>query len=986
MRYLSYSRYGFLRWAVFSASLVVIVSITLTVAAPSGAVRFAAIGDYGLAGPGEQQVAALIESWNVDFIITQGDNNYEAGAAGTIDRNIGQYYQAYIGDYTGSYGPGSDINRFFPALGNHDWRTVNEADPPLPYVHLDYFTLPGNERYYRYTKGPVEFFVLDSDYREPDGITFNSVQGQWLKNALADSTAVWKIVYMHHSPYSSEQSSPYNGSRPLLQWPYDTWGADAVISAHDHVYQRLKAGDIPYFVNGLGGKDWRDLGPALPETRFQYTGNYGAMLITADAETITFEFYSVENGGTLIDTYELRKNGTSTNVVSVQVGSSSDDAEEEIASGVMDIVSSDLELVDEISTNQTVGMRFTGVSIPQGAIITDAYIQFAVDEASATAANLTVTGEASDDAATFSNTAYNISSRPKTEKQISWTPVEWTDVDSAGVHQRTPDISPIIQEIIDRPGWEQGQSLAIMINGSGERIAKSYDGDKVGAPLLYVKYNQPQPVNEPPVLSAIPDQSGLANALMTFSVIATDPDGPAPLVLTTSNLPAGASFEDNGDGSGLFSWMPTDENAGEHVITFIVNDKDGLSDEKLVNVTVILDDHGNTCETATVIEPNSVTPGTIQVGGDVDYVMVVVPGSGQLSTSTNGEIDVKGTLKDSSGTVLATDDNSGIQNNFSISHPVTAGTYCIRVESNNEMTEGSYGELASSFVPSATGDITVSDSSAPPDDLQVLFGDVTRKTFSDHVVTVRNTGNANLDIGNIADDKSLFEPFSIVEDTCSRQTVLPDGSCTFIIRFEPTTAGTFRGVLDIPSSDLDDTSISIKVSGNGVAQSAVAKINVTGSAIPVGELQVLFGDVAERVSSDQTVMIANDGEANLVIGDIAQVNSLEAPFEILTDSCSTQVLAPAEKCAVVVRFMPMSAGETFEDDFDVPSSDLNERTLTIRVKGTGVNNSSDTGSSTSGGGGGSLNPLYVVLLSMLFLLRMAGRSKRKQPLFYSKGL
>jgi hypothetical protein len=120
-------------------------------------VRLAVIGDYGTASKKEEAVANLVKSWNPDFIITVGDNNYPDGTALTIDPNIGQYYHDFIFPYNGIYGSGSATNRFFPSLGNHDWR----ATGALPY--LNYFTLPGNERYYDFIWGPVHLFALDSD-------------------------------------------------------------------------------------------------------------------------------------------------------------------------------------------------------------------------------------------------------------------------------------------------------------------------------------------------------------------------------------------------------------------------------------------------------------------------------------------------------------------------------------------------------------------------------------------------------------------------------------------------------------------------------------------------------------------------------------------------------------------------------------------------------------------------------------------------------
>ena len=131
-------------------------------------VRVAFIGDYGEAGEDLATVAALIEAWAPAFIATMGGNNYPIGAADTIDENVGQYFHRYIMPYKGGYGLGSpDFNRFYPSLGNHDWDTPGIA----PY--LDYFTLPGNERYYDVEWGPLHLFVVDSDPRNPDGIGAN---------------------------------------------------------------------------------------------------------------------------------------------------------------------------------------------------------------------------------------------------------------------------------------------------------------------------------------------------------------------------------------------------------------------------------------------------------------------------------------------------------------------------------------------------------------------------------------------------------------------------------------------------------------------------------------------------------------------------------------------------------------------------------------------------------------------------------------------
>ncbi len=262
-------------------------------------VRLAVIGDYGLAGEPEGRVAALVKGWQPDYVLTVGDNNYPDGAAATIDENIGQYYQEYIGSYQGDYGSGALENRFFPALGNHD------LDSAQGQPYLDYFNLPGNERYYDVVLGPVHVFVLNSDSREPDGVGLSSTQAAWLRTALFASSAPWKLVISHAPPYSSG----VHGSTDYMQWPFAEWGATAVLSGHDHVYERLQVNGIPYIINGLGGGPRYEFTEPLAESASRYREDYGALLVEADNVSIIFRF--VNANGEEIDRYSLGNPQTS---------------------------------------------------------------------------------------------------------------------------------------------------------------------------------------------------------------------------------------------------------------------------------------------------------------------------------------------------------------------------------------------------------------------------------------------------------------------------------------------------------------------------------------------------------------------------------------------------------------------------------------------------------------------------------------------------
>ncbi len=176
----------------------------------------------------------------------------------------------------------------------------------------------------------------------------------------------------------------------------------------------------------------------------------------------------------------------------LQVSDGGDDAEEDDA-GALYVTSSDLELVkdDQMAgkTSQKVGIRFASVSVPHGARITRAYLQFQVDELSDEETRLTIRGEASDDAPAFDQSRKrNISSRPLTKASLGWSPPPWREEGESGEKQRTGDLAAVIQEIIDRAGWKHGHALVLVVTGRGKRTAESYEGSDLAAPRLRVEF------------------------------------------------------------------------------------------------------------------------------------------------------------------------------------------------------------------------------------------------------------------------------------------------------------------------------------------------------------------------------------------------------------------------------------------------------------------------------------------------------------------
>ncbi len=281
---------------------------------PNTPTVFAVIGDYGGNDGDEAAVAALVAKWQPKFIVTTGDNYYgQAGAVGEgtsqYDVSVGAYYGNWLKDIstTGDKCPvgRAPVNAFFPALGNHDYTSAR----PGPATYLTYFKLPGdgftsssgNERYYDFVQGPVHFFVLNSSPWEPDGVGSGSLQAQWLQRALAASNSPWNVVVLHNPPYTSSNHHPSNAT---VQWPFAAWGADVVLSGHNHNYERVMRDGIVYFVNGLGGEGTSD-GFAQPVegSAVRFADGSGAQRATATTSTLDFEF--VTTAGTTVDAVHL---------------------------------------------------------------------------------------------------------------------------------------------------------------------------------------------------------------------------------------------------------------------------------------------------------------------------------------------------------------------------------------------------------------------------------------------------------------------------------------------------------------------------------------------------------------------------------------------------------------------------------------------------------------------------------------------------------
>jgi hypothetical protein len=182
----------------------------------------------------------------------------------------------------------------------------------------------------------------------------------------------------------------------------------------------------------------------------------------------------------------------------IVVANGIDDVEEYVGDHHMYVDSSDLEMPYEdsinISDEQVIGIRWV-VPVPKGAKILKAWVQFNCDETKSGTlpVNLIIQGQLAPNAAVFTTAASDVTSRPTTNAQVQWAVENWTATDQKS---KTPDISAILQEIIDQPGWVGGNALVLTFSddksnpSTGIRCADAQESGANVAPVLHIEvYN-----------------------------------------------------------------------------------------------------------------------------------------------------------------------------------------------------------------------------------------------------------------------------------------------------------------------------------------------------------------------------------------------------------------------------------------------------------------------------------------------------------------
>ncbi len=180
--------------------------------------------------------------------------------------------------------------------------------------------------------------------------------------------------------------------------------------------------------------------------------------------------------------------------------SSNDDAEENLTTHKVITNGSDLELgweSEDKNSAQLVGIRFPNINITPKSKIHRAYIQFTQDEAkNANPFKVTLYAEKTDNALPFDNDDNNLSERILSKSKVLWqSDKKWVVLKESGKLQRTPDLSLMLQELVDNPKWQLGNAVSFLIKGTGTRTAEPFESGPDAAPKLVVEYTNASSLN-----------------------------------------------------------------------------------------------------------------------------------------------------------------------------------------------------------------------------------------------------------------------------------------------------------------------------------------------------------------------------------------------------------------------------------------------------------------------------------------------------------
>jgi hypothetical protein len=246
-------------------------------------------------------------------------------------------------------------------------------------------------------------------------------------------------------------------------------------------------------------------GPAMPGTPCD-DGDPGTGNDTWDASCqcggLPIDCNGVPGGGAVLDDCGVcgGNNACVDAVFCVSLNSSNGNPDgEQAENGDIYMNSGSLDLVfdsepSSFRGNQLTALRFTSVAIPPGVQVVSAYVQFTSrNGGDLNQTQLQVALEAADAPSPLLSDPYNFGLRERTD-ELSWSPPVWDVANVATEAQRTPNIASLVQSVVSRPGWQQGNPMVVLISGMGRRAAWSFDQSAARTARLCIAYQLPMPV------------------------------------------------------------------------------------------------------------------------------------------------------------------------------------------------------------------------------------------------------------------------------------------------------------------------------------------------------------------------------------------------------------------------------------------------------------------------------------------------------------
>ena len=373
---------------------------------------------------------------------------------------------------------------------------------------------------------------------------------------------------------------------------------------------------------------------------------------------------------TLNYTYGVGETGCVKATETSQTGLSGDDAEQFGSS--VDIIDNDLDIGfdSEQASDQTIGLRFLEIDIPNAATILSAEIAFTSKGTSTDTASFTIKGIDEDSVTQFSNTADDITDRTTTTASVAWAPEDWN---TASANFTTEDITSIIQEIVDRAGWVSGSSMGFIIETTtGTRIAETADGDSSKSPQLNIVY---QTITETPFKTNRQRLVELVNELSTCPTCLTPI---ASTMLEAANYWRGEDIDyglaRGGNSTGRVS-HPASYciAAGSCGGATISASTDDFGVQNLTGCDVTTNPDSSNCANRQILgTPTYISPFNTELTCATNHQVLLTDGSAFFGNSGSVQSNVKSMIGESS----CDSDNSGFKTSEDSAHTYTTDEVC----------------------------------------------------------------------------------------------------------------------------------------------------------------------------------------------------------------------------------------------------------------------------------------------------------------------